>query len=57
MFQVRVYAMNLFDETREYWGDKMEKVFGEGDGTLTARSVKIFADGKLCFLWRLACTC
>ncbi|KAI5889720.1 uncharacterized protein SCHCODRAFT_02510687 [Schizophyllum commune H4-8] len=46
---IRVYAMNLFDETREYWGDKMEKVSGEGDGTLTARSVKIFADGKQCF--------
>ena len=50
VFQIRVYAMNLFDETREYWGDKMEKVLGEGDGTLTARSVKIFADGKQCFL-------
>ncbi|KAL1748630.1 amidohydrolase 3 [Schizophyllum fasciatum] len=43
---IRVYAMNLFDETREYWGDKMDKIFGEGDGTLTARSVKIFADGN-----------
>ncbi|KAL1665932.1 amidohydrolase family-domain-containing protein [Schizophyllum commune] len=50
VLQIRVYAMNLFDETREYWGDKMEKVLGEGDGTLTARSVKIFADGKQCFL-------
>ncbi|TRM69760.1 amidohydrolase family-domain-containing protein [Schizophyllum amplum] len=44
---IRVYAMNLFDETREYWGDKMDKILGDGDGTLTARSVKIFADGAL----------
>ena len=37
--------MSYFDESAKYWGDKEEKVIGAGGGTLTARSIKIFADG------------
>ena len=41
--------MSYFDESASYWGDKVEKVIGAGSGTLTARSVKIFADGIVDF--------
>ena len=43
--KLRIYGMSYFDESARYWGDKVEKVIGAGSGTLTARSVKIFADG------------
>jgi hypothetical protein len=36
--------MRYFDE-HEYWGDKAEKIIDQD--RLTARSVKMFADGKL----------
>ena len=36
--------MTYYDETAEYWGDKRRKIINEG--RLTARSVKIFADGS-----------
>ena len=37
--------MTHFNESADYWGDRVEKVMGAGNGRLTARSVKIFADG------------
>jgi hypothetical protein len=39
--------MTYFDEHGEYWGDKTKPIIGAGNGKLTARSVKIFADGAL----------
>lgn len=39
--------MTYFDETGAYWGDQMKQLIGDGNGRLTARSVKIFADGAL----------
>ena len=42
--------MTHFNESAEYWGDKVDKLIGAGNGRLTARSVKIFADGKQ-FIW------
>ena len=43
--QIRVYGMTHFNESADYWGDRREKLIGAGNGRLTARSVKIFADG------------
>ncbi|KAH8119350.1 amidohydrolase family-domain-containing protein [Phellopilus nigrolimitatus] len=43
--QIRIHGMSYFDETAEYWGDKRSKIIDEN--RLTARSVKIFADGAL----------
>ncbi|KAK6985112.1 Amidohydro-3 domain-containing protein [Favolaschia claudopus] len=43
---IRVYAMRFFNETAEYWGNTTSQYFG-GENRLTARSVKIFADGAL----------
>lgn len=48
--KLRIYGMSYFDESARYWGNKQMKVIGAGDGTLTARSVKIFADGDFSFL-------
>ena len=39
--------MSYFDENQEYWGNRTEPLIGAGDGRLTARSVKIFADGTV----------
>jgi len=39
--------MTFFDEGGPYWGDKTLKLVGAGNGRLSARSVKIFADGAL----------
>lgn len=44
---IRVYGMTHFNESADYWGDRREKLIGAGNGRLTARSVKIFADGAL----------
>ncbi|TCD59895.1 hypothetical protein EIP91_011218 [Steccherinum ochraceum] len=44
---IRIYGMTYFDETKDYWGDQVVKIVGAGNGMLTARSVKIFADGAL----------
>lgn len=41
--------MTHFNESSEYWGDRVEKMVGVGGGRLTARSVKIFADGTCDF--------
>lgn len=37
--------MTYFDEHGEYWGNLTEPLLGS-DARLTARSVKIFADGR-----------
>ena len=37
--------MTFFDENADYWGNKQEKIINLN--RLNARSVKIFADGKL----------
>ncbi|KAJ6628290.1 hypothetical protein B0H10DRAFT_211702 [Mycena sp. CBHHK59/15] len=37
----------FFDENEEYWGNKTKPIIDAGNGRLTARSVKIFADGAL----------
>ncbi|KLO18383.1 hypothetical protein SCHPADRAFT_899781 [Schizopora paradoxa] len=42
---VRIYGMTYFNDTASYWGDKNPKIID--DNRLTARSVKIFADGAL----------
>ncbi|KAI0344613.1 hypothetical protein BDW22DRAFT_1354713 [Trametopsis cervina] len=44
---IRVYGMTHYNESSEYWGHRAEKIIGAGNGRLTARSVKIFADGAL----------
>ncbi|PPQ99746.1 hypothetical protein CVT24_009729 [Panaeolus cyanescens] len=44
---IRIYGMTFFDETKPYWGDKVKPLIDAANGTLTARSVKIFADGAL----------
>ncbi|KZT68292.1 amidohydrolase 3 [Daedalea quercina L-15889] len=44
---LRIYGMTYFDETKAYWGNETSKIVGAGDDRLTARSVKIFADGAL----------
>lgn len=37
--------MTFFDENGEYWGNKTKPMVGSPEGRLSARSVKIFADG------------
>jgi hypothetical protein len=37
--------MRFFDENVPYWGNTSTPLIGAHDGRLTARSVKIFADG------------
>ncbi|KAJ7215765.1 amidohydrolase family-domain-containing protein [Mycena haematopus] len=44
---IRIYAMRFFDETKPYWGDVVKKIIPAPSERLTARSVKIFADGAL----------
>jgi len=39
--------MRHYDESVEYWGDKAKPIIGAANGRLTARSVKLFADGLL----------
>lgn len=38
--------MTFFDENGPYWGNETRPLVGAGNGRLTARSVKIFADGQ-----------
>ena len=42
--------MSYFDETEPYWGNTTSLVVGASNGRLSARSVKIFADGLLLFI-------
>ncbi|KAG6878550.1 hypothetical protein C0993_004449 [Termitomyces sp. T159_Od127] len=44
---IRIYGMSFFDENQEYWGNTTKPIIGAGKDRLTARSVKIFADGAL----------
>ncbi|KZT19709.1 hypothetical protein NEOLEDRAFT_1141709 [Neolentinus lepideus HHB14362 ss-1] len=44
---IRIYGMTYFEETADYWGDQSEMIINAGNGRLSARSVKIFADGAL----------
>ncbi|KAJ6535556.1 amidohydrolase family-domain-containing protein [Mycena capillaripes] len=44
---IRIYGMRFFDETAPYWGNTSTPLVGAANGRLTARSVKIFADGAL----------
>ncbi|KAF5389360.1 hypothetical protein D9757_004382 [Collybiopsis confluens] len=44
---IRIYGMSYFDENDEYWGNTTMPLIANGDERLTARSVKIFADGAL----------
>ncbi|EIN11936.1 hypothetical protein PUNSTDRAFT_99280 [Punctularia strigosozonata HHB-11173 SS5] len=44
---IRIYGMTFFDEEAPYWGDTKPKLIDNGTTRLTARSVKIFADGAL----------
>jgi len=44
--------MTFFDENGSYWGDKIVPLTAKGDERLTARSVKIFADGASAILRR-----
>jgi len=43
--QIRVYGMKFFDETGDYWGNTTSPVNDMLGTRLSARSVKIFADG------------
>ncbi|KAF9474742.1 hypothetical protein BDN70DRAFT_884495 [Pholiota conissans] len=44
---LRIYGMTYFDEYGSYWGDSVSPFAGAADERLSARSVKIFADGAL----------
>ncbi|KAG6819677.1 hypothetical protein H0H93_009710 [Arthromyces matolae] len=44
---LRIYGMSFFDENKAYWGNTTTPIIGAGNDRLTARSVKIFADGAL----------
>lgn len=44
---IRVYGMTYFNEHQPYWGNTTQIIIGKDDYRLTARSVKIFADGAL----------
>ncbi|KAJ7032151.1 amidohydrolase family-domain-containing protein [Mycena alexandri] len=44
---IRVYGMRFFDENAPYWGNTSTPLIAAANGRLTARSVKIFADGAL----------
>lgn len=43
--------MTHYNESADYWGDRVEKVMGAGNDRLTARSVKVFADGAYTDIW------
>ncbi|KAF7374110.1 Amidohydro-3 domain-containing protein [Mycena sanguinolenta] len=44
---IRIYAMRFFNDTEPYWGNVIPKLTPPPSERLTARSVKIFADGAL----------
>jgi hypothetical protein len=46
--------MTHFDESAEYWGDTTKPIIGAANGRFTARSVKIFGDGKCSSLRELS---
>ncbi|CAA7259249.1 unnamed protein product [Cyclocybe aegerita] len=44
---IRIYGMSYFDENEPYWGNTSRLIIGDESDRLSARSVKIFADGAL----------
>ncbi|TFK70067.1 hypothetical protein BDN72DRAFT_767082 [Pluteus cervinus] len=44
---IRLYGMRYFDENAPYWGDQTAPLIGDENSRLTARSIKLFADGAL----------
>ncbi|KAJ8077031.1 hypothetical protein PM082_001454 [Marasmius tenuissimus] len=44
---IRIYGMTYFDENGEYWGNTTQPTIASDERRLSARSVKIFADGAL----------
>ncbi|KAF9451279.1 hypothetical protein P691DRAFT_699657 [Macrolepiota fuliginosa MF-IS2] len=44
---IRIYGMRYFNENQPYWGNTTQIIIGKDNDRLTARSVKIFADGAL----------
>jgi len=50
--KLRIYGMTYFDVLAPYWGNITRPLIANGDGRLTARSVKIFADGMIFDLCR-----
>ncbi|KAF4620660.1 hypothetical protein D9613_000577 [Agrocybe pediades] len=44
---IRIYGMSYFDPHAPYWGNVTRPLIATGNGRLTTRSVKIFADGAL----------
>lgn len=44
---MRFYTMISCGDAQMYCGDKFEQVHDAGDGRLTVRAVKLFADGAL----------
>ncbi|KAK1220743.1 hypothetical protein PQX77_016450 [Marasmius sp. AFHP31] len=44
---IRIYAMRHFDEHEPYWGNTIIPYERAANGRLSARSVKVFADGAL----------
>jgi hypothetical protein len=52
--KIRIYGMTYFNEHDEYWGNATTPILAKGDGRLTARSVKMFADGN--FIGSIDCT-
>ncbi|KAG6866609.1 hypothetical protein C0991_000719 [Blastosporella zonata] len=53
VYLIRIYGMTYFDENKEYWGNTTTPLIGAGNDRLTARSVKIFADGNKNKLFQL----
>ncbi|KAK0461124.1 amidohydrolase family-domain-containing protein [Desarmillaria tabescens] len=45
--KIRIYGMTYFNESGEYWGDRIAPLVNAGNGRLHCRSVKMFADGAL----------
>ncbi|PFH52001.1 hypothetical protein AMATHDRAFT_74508 [Amanita thiersii Skay4041] len=45
--QLRIYGMTYFDENQPDMSSSTPKIINGGNGRLTARSIKIFADGAL----------
>ncbi|KAH9485282.1 Putative amidohydrolase YtcJ [Psilocybe cubensis] len=44
---LRIYGMTYFHESEPYWGNLSTPIMADGNSRLSARSVKIFADGAL----------
>lgn len=44
---IRIYGMTYFNEDEPYWGNTTIPIIGSVNDRLSARSVKIFADGAL----------